>query len=184
MKILVANDINGISPEVGSLFAPLPVFQMLSPWDEGVCPIQDEQPAVSVFLQNGGIQAYAKRIAEAVANEAVVLIGFSVGATSIWHYLATQGCHPDSKAILFYGSRIRDALDLAPRCQTSLIFAEHEASFDSSSLLSRFDHPLIRCELVYGAAHGFMNPLHARYDAALAKKQISAIRQMLQLPAS
>ncbi len=184
MRVLVANDIHGISLEVSDLLRALQVDQMLSPWDEGACPIPDEQAAVAVFLQNGGIQAYVKRIAETAAGEPVVMIGFSVGATSVWHYLATQECHPDSKAILFYGSRIRDALDLSPRCQTSLIFAEHEASFDPSSLMSRVDHPLIKCGLVHGAAHGFMNPRHARYDAALAQKQISAIRQMLLLPAS
>lgn len=184
MKILIANDIHGIRPEVAALFTPLHVDQMLSPWDEGVCPIKDEQTAVAVFLQNGGIQAYARKIAEAVANEPAVLIGFSVGATSLWHFVATQDCHPESKAFLYYGSRIRESIDLSPRCRTSLIFAEHETSFDPNSLLSCFDQPLITYELVHGAAHGFMNPLHPRYDAALAQKQISAIRQMLVSPAS
>lgn len=177
MKIIVANDIHGITAEVATLLAPLGVTKMLSPWAGDVCPPQDEHAAVTMFLQGGGIPAYAKRIADAVAKERAILIGFSVGATSLWHYVATQDCHPESRAILYYGSRIRDALELVPRCKTNLIFAEYEASFDPASLLTRLDDTMTSCEILPGASHGFMNPLHARFDADLAASQIASFRK-------
>ena len=177
MRIIIANDIHGITAEVATLLAPLGVSQMLSPWPDDVCPPQDEHTAVTMFLQGGGIPAYAKRIADAVAKEPAILIGFSVGATSLWHYVATSDCHPEGKAILYYGSRIRNALELVPRCKTKLIFAEHEASFDPASLLTSLDDTMTTCEILSGASHGFMNPLHARFDADLAASQIACLKK-------
>ena len=109
MRIFIAADILGLSPALRQCFAPLgDDLVFLSPWDGEGCPYASEADAAQAFHAQDGLRRYAETIARAVANEAAFLIGLSVGATSLWHYLASANCSRASQAVLYYGSRIRE----------------------------------------------------------------------------
>jgi dienelactone hydrolase len=176
-RLLVAADIYGITPALRALTAALGAkTEWLSPWEGEGSPHATEQASHSAFVAGPGLDAYAERIALAAAGEPVTLVGFSVGATAGWLFAAGQHCAPESRLVLFYGSRIRHYLDLRPRCRVEAIFAEHEAAFDPQAVAAAIASETVRTVVVPGAAHGFMNALSPGYDAALAGRQLAALR--------
>lgn len=176
-RLLVAADIYGVTPALRALAANLGgEAAFLSPWPGEASPYATEQDSHAAFVAGPGLEAYAERIALAAAGEPVTLVGFSVGATAGWLYAAGQQCHPESRLVLFYGSRIRNYLDLRPRCRVEAIFAEHEAAFDPYAVAAAIASDTVRTEVVAGAAHGFMNALSPGYDAALAQQHIAVVR--------
>lgn len=178
MKLVVATDIHGPTLGLQNLLNQLGPIEMLSPLGHEGLASTSEQEAVAQFLARGGIVEYAHRIAASVQGQPVILVGFSVGATSAWHYLASAQCHPDSVAVLYYGSRIRDAVQLVPRCQTHLIFAEYESSFNPIDLRAQFSSEQVEFILASGQHHGCMNPLHPRFDSAYAHQQVTWLSEL------
>ena len=175
--MLVAADIYGITPALRELVAGLGGDAvLLSPWEGEGSPYATEQASHAAFVAGPGLDAYAGRIALAAAGEPVFLLGFSVGATAGWLFAAGEHCHPDSRLVLFYGSRIRNYLDLRPRCRVEAIFAEREAAFDPQAVAAAIASETVRTVVVPGSAHGFMNALSPGYDAALAEGQLAMLR--------
>ncbi|EKO40244.1 MAG: dienelactone hydrolase-like enzyme [Solidesulfovibrio magneticus str. Maddingley MBC34] len=175
-RLFIAADIYGLTPALRALAADLGgEAEFLSPWPGEGSPHATEQASHAAFVAGPGLEAYAERIVLAAAGEPVTLVGFSVGATAAWLFAAGQQCHPDSRLVLFYGSRIRHYLDLRPRCRVEAIFVEHEAAFDPRAVAAAIASETVRTVVVAGAAHGFMNALSPGYDAALARRQIAAL---------
>jgi dienelactone hydrolase len=174
---LLAADIYGVTAAVREVAAALggPV-ELLSPWEGEGSPYGTEQASHAAFVAGPGLAAYAGRIARAAAGEPVVLVGFSVGATAGWLYAAGEDCHPESRLVLFYGSRIRQYLDLRPRCRVEAIFAEREAAFDPCAVVAAIASETVRAIVVPGSSHGFMNALSPGYDAELAGRYWAALR--------
>jgi len=114
-----------------------------------------------------------------MGNEAVFLVGFSVGATCAWIAATNANCHPQSQAVLYYGSRIRDHYLLAPRCTVHLIFAEHESSFNPADLLVAIKHDNVTSHIVHDTSHGFMNPRSSNYAAQQAQDQLKLLASRL-----
>jgi dienelactone hydrolase len=166
MKILIATDIHGITAELRSMIEPVisgAVF--LSPWDTETSPFSDEQEAVSSFISRNGIETYAEKIASAANQEAAFIIGFSVGASAAWLHSASQRCHLNSVATLFYGSRIRDYSLLVPRINITAIFAATESSFSPDQIAAIIARDNVQTLIEPGTFHGFMNPLSANFAA-------------------
>ena len=173
MHTIIASDIYGITPAVQSLADNLDrQAVVLSPWDGVGCPFATEQEAYAAFMAGEGIAGYAARVTAAVGEGPAFLVGLSVGATAIWLHTAGAGCHPASRAVLFYGSRIRNHLDVRPRCRVRAIFAAQEAAFDPRDIASQLVSDTVAVHIEPEAAHGFMNPLSPRYDAALERKYL------------
>ena len=167
MRIIVATDIHGISPQFRSMIEPIvgeAVF--LSPWDTETCPYADEHEAVSAFISQNGIERYAAKISATANDEPAYIVGFSVGASAAWLYSASGNCNPQSAAMLFYGSRIRDYSSLVPRITVTAVFAEREPSFSPEQLSRTIAGDNVRTSVEPGTAHGFMNPLSANFAPA------------------
>jgi len=180
MQILVATDIHGINDQLKALFQEFgQAIQFLSPWTRDECAYETESEAVAAFHSQNGLVTYQQKIAEAAGSKPSFLIGFSVGATSMWLYAASEKCHPDSHAQLIYGSRIRDYLSIVPRCKTSLIFAEHESSFQPESIAAKMMNTPVACTIIKNTRHGFMNPHSPHYDEALTRQQLAQMKSHL-----
>lgn len=173
MRLIVATDIHGRTEPLIAQLAQLGPIEIVSPWDDYAPQTENEQAKVEEFVARDGFTDYARRIAESAQGEPVFLLGFSVGATSAWHYLASPACHPDSVAVLYYGSRIRKALELRARCDCHLIFAEYETAFSPIELRPHLETEHTRFVLASGQHHGFMNPLHPQFDADFATQQLT-----------
>lgn len=98
-------------------------------------PYSQQEDAYRSFIRNIGFDAYLKVnqfLEELRPNyKALILIGFSVGATIAWRCSESGLC---DGIIGYYGSRIRDYLSVVPKCKTLLIFAEDEQSVGPEEL--------------------------------------------------
>ncbi|OLN27412.1 Dienelactone hydrolase family [Desulfovibrio sp. DV] len=178
MKTIIASDIYGLTPAVAALAGQLDrQAVVLSPWDVEGCPFATEQEAHRAFVAGEGVAGYAASITAAAGEEPAFLMGFSAGATALWLHAAGAGCHPDSRAVLFYGSRIRNHLGLRPRCRVQAIFAEHEAACDPKDIVARMASENVTVHIEPGAAHGFMNPLSPGYCDESSRKYGEMVRQ-------
>lgn len=182
MRVIVASDIHGITPELCMLVDRFSTDAvLLSPWEQPGCPFASEGEAHAAFVATGSIEAYAEKIAEVAVAAPAFIVGFSAGATATWLYSAHPQSDCRSRAVLFYGSRIRLYPHIAPRFPIRAVFAEHEPSFQPAALASRICQQNVAVEIEANAIHGFMNPLSAAYSSRLAEKHIAAIRSELFL---
>jgi dienelactone hydrolase len=176
-RLVIAADIYGVTPALRDLAAELGgEVELLSPWEGEGSPYATEQASHAAFVAGPGLDAYAERIARAAAGEPVLLVGFSVGATAAWLFAAGQRCRPDSRLFLFYGSRIRNHVDVRPRCRVEAIFAEREAAFDPHAVAAAIASDTVRTVVVPDSAHGFMNARSPGYDPELAKRHLTMLR--------
>jgi dienelactone hydrolase len=105
--------------------------------------------------------------------EKVYVLGYSVGATLAWLCSETGLC---DLAIGFYGSRIRDYLEIKPTCPVLLFFATEEKALDVDDLivrLSNFD--TIQIAKLDGH-HGFADPYSRRHNK---KSSMKAYRKII-----
>jgi hypothetical protein len=80
--------------------------------------------------------------------------GVSDAVRMQWRSLGgSPRCHPQSRARLCYGSRIRDHLAVKPRRAVSLVFADHEASFEPARLVAQFHQVGVEASMVVKVAH-------------------------------
>lgn len=179
MQIIVATDIHGIHDQLRAQLAVLGEPIIVSPWTGEGCPYANEQDAVSEFHRQDGLSSYEQKIAQAANGEAALLIGFSVGATSLWRYVSGPQCNTNSRAVLYYGSRIRDYLELAPLCPTSVYFAEHEPSFNPESIAISVRKSGALCSVISGTRHGFMSPISSHYRPDIAQEHLGMIQTAL-----
>lgn len=180
LPIIIATDIHGISDAIRMQWRSLgDDLTWVSPWDMDGCPHPSEAAAVQAFHAHNGLQAYADKIAQAANQRPALLIGFSVGATSMWLHAGSPRCHPQSQSRLYYGSRIRDHLALKPRCALSLVFAEHEPSFESARLVTQLHEVGVDASIIPNTSHGFMSP-HAQHSHPdVAQAQIEQLAQWI-----
>lgn len=176
MKTLVITDLYGITAELKALLAPLgDSLQYLSPWLGEGCPFPDEGGAHRAFIAEEGFAAYVRRIERACGGEPAFLFAFSVGATAAWLHACSGEAHPESSAVLFYGSRIREHAQRVPKFPLEAIFAEREAAFEPRELVLSLNRARFDARIVPGTAHGFMNPCSPNYDADIAARWIDEI---------
>ena len=178
--MIVASDIHGVHERLRSQLAVLGNLTIVSPWPGEGHPFATEQDAVAEFHLRDGLASYEKKIAEVVNGEAAELIGFSVGATSLWRYVASAQCNPNSRAILYYGSRIRDCAELVPRCSTSVFFAEHEPSFDPQSVAASVRKSGALCSIIGGTHQGFMSSASNHYRPDIAHEHFRLLLRGVQ----
>ncbi|MDO4705234.1 MAG: hypothetical protein Q4A98_03365 [Comamonadaceae bacterium] len=180
MRLVIATDIYGTHPLLRAMLDPLGRAYWLSPWPgQAGHPHDSEQAAVAAFHQQEGLAAYAQRIAQAMHGQPTFILGFSVGAASAWHAIATEACHPSSRAVLYYGSRIRDALMCTPRCPAQLVWAEYESAFQPSTLFPALQARGASCRLIASVRHGFMNPQSPHFHSVQAQAHVDWLRQAL-----
>jgi dienelactone hydrolase len=180
LRIVIATDIHGISDAIRMQWRSLGEdLTWVSPWDGDGCPHPSEAAAVQAFHAQNGLQAYADKIAQAADQRPALLIGFSVGATSMWLHAGSPRCHPQSRARLYYGSRIRDHLAVRPRCAVSLVFAEHEPSFEPARLVAQLHQVGVEACIIPNTSHGFMNPGIRHHRPDLVQAQMDQLRQWM-----
>ncbi|WP_408010249.1 dienelactone hydrolase family protein [Pseudalkalibacillus sp. A8] len=95
----------------------------------------------------------------------IFIIGFSVGATVAW--LCSEEECVDG-IVGYYGSRIRDYVNIYPKCPVLLFFPKAEKSFNVDELVSTLDKPNINVHICRGE-HGFSDPYSSKYNEELAQ---------------
>ncbi|MCC0666973.1 dienelactone hydrolase family protein [Clostridioides sp. ZZV14-6153] len=122
------------------------------------------QDAYNFFITNIGFNIYEK--VEKLINDLklkykhVLVIGYSVGATIAWRCSENSLC---DGIICCYGSRIRDYIDVIPKCPVLLVFAKYD-SFDVDFVASQLvKKQNIQIEIAE-ANHGFIDTYSKNYS--------------------
>lgn len=115
-----------------------------------------EETAYHNFIENVGFTSAAKTIQNLIVElkddyNKIFIVGFSVGATVAW--LCSELEYLDG-IVGYYGSRIRNYIDIQPKCPTMLFFPEEEPSFSVNELVTTLNNKNIDVHKCNGK-HGF-----------------------------
>ncbi|WP_077735500.1 dienelactone hydrolase family protein [Bacillus sonorensis] len=126
----------------------------------------EEKAAYLHFMENVGFAGAARKIKALICHlkdqyQKIILVGFSVGATLAW--LCSEEKHV-SGVVGYYGSRIRDYLDISPACPAMLFFPEKEKSFDVDEIIAVLEAKSVKAFKLKGA-HGFSDPYSVNYNS-------------------
>ncbi|TWT13131.1 dienelactone hydrolase family protein [Planomicrobium sp. CPCC 101079] len=132
-------------------------------------PYSDESEAYRHFSQHVGFKQAAKQVSELIEEcaamyESIFLVGFSAGATIAWLCSEKKEL---AGIVGYYGSRIRDYLDVMPACPALLFFAAHEKSFDANKMPDQVTRQNTEVVLFNGD-HGFSDPFNASFNENLS----------------
>lgn len=144
---------------------------------------EEEEQAYENFMLNIGVEKGALRIKRYVEDlkihyEKVYLLGYSVGATMAWL------CSEDviiNGIVGYYGSRIRDHMNIIPKCPTLLFFSDIEKSFNVQGLTQKIiesNNENISIK-TFSAKHGFANPYSLQFEKQLFVHSLQLTRDFL-----
>ncbi|KKD53177.1 dienelactone hydrolase family protein [Paenibacillus sp. ICGEB2008] len=174
--IVVLHEIYGINQHIQNFCS------LLS--DEGydvICPnligketpfdYSQEEAAYAHFIKNIGFERASYHTESLLLSiqaryKKVFIVGFSIGATIAW--LCSKKKIVDG-IVGYYGSRIRNYLEITPHCPTLLFFPQEEISFNVDELISALDNHNIRVHKFSGQ-HGFSDPYSPRYHVHSAQQ--------------
>lgn len=125
-----------------------------------------EEAAYQNFIESVGFIKAAETIKNLVADlkddyNKIFIVGFSVGATVAW--LCSELKYVNG-IVGYYGSRIRNYVDIQPTCPTMLFFPEEEPSFSVNELVSILKNKNIDVHKCKGK-HGFSDSCSQKYNA-------------------
>jgi dienelactone hydrolase len=175
--IIVLHEIYGVNQHMQY------ICKLLSEYDFDVfCPnllkqemafdYSEEEKAYRNFMEDLGFEDTLVKIKNLLLGirekyKNVYLIGFSVGATVAW--LCSEEKLVDG-IIGYYGSRIRNYMELSPQCPTLLIFPDEEKSFKVNELVAVLDGKQNVEVHQFSGQHGFSDPFSSKYNEQSAKK--------------
>ena len=134
----------------------------------------EEDVAYRNFMENLGFTEAFHKIKGIVSDtkneyKKIFIIGFSVGATVAWLCSEVEGV---DGIVGYYGSRIRDYIELTTVCPTKLFFPQEESTFDVDELISALGNKTIEIHK-YNGKHGFSDPYSIKYNEISAQKAFS-----------
>ena len=168
--IIVVHEIYGINEHMENICELLSQqnFDVICPnllTEEAPFKYSQEEMAYHNFINNIGFIDASHQIKRVVLEikdkyERVFIVGFSVGATIAW-LCSELDCL--NGTVGYYGSRIRDYLEINPTCPTMLFFPEKERSFHVDELILCFKEKNIIVEKFKGQ-HGFSDSYSPTYN--------------------
>ncbi|WP_342598869.1 dienelactone hydrolase family protein [Psychrobacillus sp. FSL H8-0483] len=147
---------------------------------EGPFEYSFEEVAYRNFMENIGFINATNKIKRVLQDnkdsyEKVFIVGFSVGATIAW--LCSEENDIDG-IVGYYGSRIRNYLEIEPLCSTMLFFPESEKSFNVNELISYLEKKNIEIHKIHGE-HGFSDPNNSKYNVKSAQESFDILVDFL-----
>ena len=151
--------------------------------DEQVYAYSQEATAYQNFTQNVGLSVAQYQV-ESLSRqmrseyERIFVVGFSVGATIAW--LCSQNADLYDGVVGFYGSRIRDYMNIVPACPMLLFFPNREESFDVDEMIRGLaDKPNVQM-VKYSALHGFADPWSKKYCREASEAAMTRTLEFIQ----
>lgn len=167
MHRIIASDIFGRTSALERLAESLPgTTDIVDPYDSESMGFSNEAEAYAHFSSRIGLDAYTEKLFEKITaqTDSVALLGFSVGSSAIWRISERKDLKKVASAICFYGSQIRDHIDISPSFPMQLIFPSSESHFLVSKLIRSLEGKdnieILRADFL----HGFMNSHSENFD--------------------
>jgi len=179
MKKILISDIFGKTPSLVKLSKDIDASKILDPYYGSYQAFKDENEAYSYFMAHVGLEKYVTILSKEIAKETspCVLIGFSVGASAIWKLSEVLSKEHVKSAFCFYGSQIRNALNVKPRFELELIFPKQELHFDVNELITsltgRKNLNTVKVEYL----HGFMSQDSINFNHEGYSNYVSLLRK-------
>lgn len=162
---IIVTDIFGRTEHVEKFAEHFKNSIIIDPYNGENLHFSSEQYAYEHFNSVCGLKKYTDTVFDTLSTVRgrVSAVGFSMGASALWNN--TGRVANLDRAVCFYGSRIRESLDIAPKCAVLAVFPAFEPSFDVDSVvLALSEIPNVEVEKTK-YLHGFMNPLSANFSA-------------------
>jgi len=185
--VIVIHEIYGINQHIKSYCELLSeqnfdvlcpnLLDKINPYD-----YSQEETAYHNFIETVGFTNAVKTIQNLVVElkddyNKIFIVGFSVGATVAW--LCSELKYLNG-IVGYYGSRIRNYIDIQPKCPTMLYFPEEEPSFSVNELVATLNNKNIDVHKFKGK-HGFGDSYSPKYNAESSKltfnKTVSFLKQ-------
>lgn len=142
-----------------------------------------QEEAYQHFMNNIGFDSAVQKVKQLIIQakkqyKYVYLLGYSIGATIAW--LCSGKENMCNGIIGYYGSRIRDYINIAPKCPVLLIFPTEEKSFNVQELVNSLQKPNIDVHILKGK-HGFSDPFSQNYCEESSEKAERLVDNFLKL---
>lgn len=124
-----------------------------------------QEEAYQHFMNNIRFNSVVQQVKQLIVQAKdqyryVYLLGYSIGATIAW--LCSDEENMCNGIIGYYGSRIRDYMNITPKCPVLLIFPTEEKSFNVIELADSLEKRDIDVYTLSGK-HGFSDPFSKNY---------------------
>lgn len=154
--------------------------EILDPYSAKFMSFPNEQEAYTYFSKHVTLEQYSNSLLNRIQStkSTINLIGFSVGASVIWKISNNTNCSNVTSAYCYYGSQIRNHVNIEPLFPVSLIFPASESHFSVNELIENLvnrNNVTIR-QVSY--LHGFMNVHSVNYNQQGCRQEISALCKM------
>lgn len=141
-----------------------------------------EEEAYQHFMNNIGLDSAVQQAKQEIIQAKkqyrnIYLLGYSIGATIAW--LCSGEENMCNGIIGYYGSRIRDYMNISPKCPVLLIFPTEEDSFNVKELANSLGKKNINIYMLNGK-HGFSNPFSKNYCAQSFEKAEKLVDSFLE----
>ncbi|MDM5360500.1 dienelactone hydrolase family protein [Peribacillus sp. ACCC06369] len=141
-----------------------------------------EDAAYRHFMENVGLTGALHKIKDILSDvkdeyQKIFILGFSAGATVAW--LCSEDECVDGM-VGYYGSRIRNYVELTPQCPTLLFFPQEESAFNVDELISALEIKNIEVQKFNGK-HGFSDPYSSKYHVESAQNAFSKMMKFFMM---
>jgi dienelactone hydrolase len=140
------------------------------------------EEAYQHFINNIGFDSAVQEVKHVILQakkqyKKIYLLGYSIGATIAW--LCSGEENMCNGIIGYYGSRIRDYMNITPKCPVLLIFPTEENSFNVEELVNSLKKRNISVYMLNGK-HGFSNPFSKNYCVQSSEKAEKLVDSFLK----
>lgn len=141
-----------------------------------------EDAAYRHFMENVGFTGALHKIKDILSDvqdeyQKIFILGFSAGATVAW--LCSEDECVDGM-VGYYGSRIRNYVELTPQCPTLLFFPQEESAFNVDELILALEIKNIEVHKFNGK-HGFSDPYSSKYHVESAQNAFSKMMKFFMM---
>lgn len=170
MNLLIISDIFGRTQaldDFAKYFAVKKIkTEILDPYNQQYLNFDNENEAYNSFQEEIGLKNYINLLKNTLTSRKpteTVLLGFSVGASAIWavsHDLQGELF----KGVCFYSSQIRHYMEIEPKIDIELYFAQSEPTYEIGAVASKLAiKKRVTC-FQTNFMHGFMNERSTNFN--------------------
>lgn len=182
MKLIVISDIFGRTAELVALVGELSDLYcetaIIDPYDGFSYPFASEDAAYHQFQKECGLEKLLQKSSEEVrkSHSAADILGFSVGGTCAWSLSGQCDFGNIRQSICFYGSRIREKMEVIPNVPTTTIFPHAEVAFNVAPVIEALSEKPRTETIKTKYLHGFMNPKSENFSEEAYQYYIQWLR--------
>jgi dienelactone hydrolase len=171
MRLVVVTDIYGktkfLKESLTYLSAKYEVIEIIDPYGSNEIHFNNEEEAYSYFQEYIGLNDYIKKLYTCLKDKPFQeyhLLGFSVGASAVWAISQMLEFNQSTKGICFYGSQIRNFLQVNPKIEIDHYFPKSEPHFSVDEVIGVLNKKVnVNC-FKTPFLHGFMNKKSKNYN--------------------